>query len=187
MTKNNDGNSGRKFGKLKNIANIGDIVSVVGYELGVFQVESWTHEVDYQPDYTAENILYDVTDLKTHQFLLAFQEDVSVVCRADKADEYLNNLGIRKDFKASDLTVDVTLDIDPVWQHVENMLFMRKEAEYMAEKPKQIPEQERINRFLDEINDYEDLIRNFGDENGEYQAKIDSAKRKLANIVEGGR
>src|SRR5699024_11321730 len=93
------GNEGeRKFGRLNNIANIGDIVSIEGEELGVFQVESWSHQVDYQPDYIDELIMYDVTDLRTHQFFIAFQEDISVVCRADKAYEYLSNLGISGGF-----------------------------------------------------------------------------------------
>lgn len=187
---NHDGNNGRKFGKLKNIANIGDIVTVSGYELGVFQVESWTHEVDHQPDYIDEVIMYDVTDLRSHHFLLAFQEDVSVICKADKSDEYLRNLGMQGSGCATGTA------IDPAWQHFENMTFLRKEANYVANKPKEISKQERIDRFLDEINDYEELIRSFGDEAetgddeygerkaGEYRAKIDSAKERLRSITE---
>src|SRR5699024_1377954 len=170
------GNEGeRKFGRLNNIANIGDIVSIEGEELGVFQVESWSHQVDYQPDYIDELIMYDVTDLRTHQFFIAFQEDISVVCRADKADEYLRNLGISGGFSVGDIAIDIG-----------NMSFSREEDESLS-KPIEMTKQERIDRLLDEINDYADLIRNFGDEDGEYQKRIDSAKRRLAIIAEGGR
>ncbi len=150
MTKGNEGNGGRSFGRLKNIANIGDIITVEGYELGIFQVESWTHEVDYQPDYIDETIIYDVTDMRNHQFLLAFQDDISVVCRADKADEYLRNLGIGNDIPK----LDYGYMIDPVWAHIESMSSLREEAEAMANKPKEITKEERIDRLLDEINDY---------------------------------
>lgn len=210
MTKNNegnnyDGNHGRKFGKLKNIANIGDIVTVEGYELGVFQVESWTHQVDHQSEFIDEVIMYDVTDLKTYNFLIAFQEDISVICKADKADEYLRNLGINKPDSPRTYGEEYSFMIDPVWEQIENMTFLKKEAEEMASstrgsgKPKEMSKQERINRFLDEINDYEELIRNFGDEAesgddeygerkaGEYRERIESAKRKLKRISEGGR
>lgn len=173
MTMGNEG--GRKFGRLNNIANIGDIVSIEGEELGVFQVESWSHQVDYQPDYIDELIMYDVTDLRTHQFFIAFQEDISVICRADKADEYLRNLGLSRGFDVGDLTIDIS-----AWQ------YLGKEDESLS-KPIELTKQERIDRLLDEINDYADLIRNFGDEDGEYQELIDSAKRRLAIIAEGGR
>lgn len=173
MTMGNEGE--RKFGRLNNIANIGDIVSIEGEELGVFQVESWSHQVDYQPDYIDELIMYDVTDLRTHQFFIAFQEDISVVCRADKADEYLRNLGISGGFSVGDIAIDIG-----------NMSFSREEDESLS-KPIEMTKQERIDRLLDEINDYADLIRNFGDEDGEYQERISSAKRRLAIIAEGGR
>lgn len=180
LTMGNEG--GRKFGRLNNIANIGDIVSIEGEELGVFQVESWSHQTDYQPDYIDELIMYDVTDLRTHQFFIAFQEDISVICRADKADEYLRNLGL----SGLSLEPDYSYMFDPVWHYIENKSFSREEDESLS-KPIELTKQERIDRLLDEINDYADLIRNFGDEDGEYQELIDSAKRRLAIIAEGGR
>src|SRR5699024_4545039 len=90
---NNNGNNGRRFGRLKNIANIGDIVTADGYEGREFQVESYTHELDYQPDYIAETIIYDLTDIVTFEYLMAYQEDISVKIKSEDADEYLKNAG----------------------------------------------------------------------------------------------
>src|SRR5699024_1250128 len=90
MTDNND-NNGMRFGRLKNIANIGDIVTADGYEGREFQVESYMHELDYQPDYIAETIIYDLTDIVTFEYLMAYQEHISVKNKAEDEDEYLMN------------------------------------------------------------------------------------------------
>src|SRR5690625_1889499 len=66
----------KEFGQLKNIANIGDIIVVKDYPGRKFHVESYTHELDYQPDYIAENILYDAYDVITGEYLLTYQEDI---------------------------------------------------------------------------------------------------------------
>lgn len=183
MSISSGGDNGRSFGGLTNIADIGDIITVKGYNLKEFQVESWTHEVKYQTGCIDEVILYDVTDLKTHYFLLAYQEDVSVICRANKADAYLRNIGIQRKQAES----NTQLKINSTWEHLGNMSFKREEVDYKANKKVDHAEEARVDRFLDEIIDYKELIKNFGDVEGEYQAKIDSAKSKLTIIAEGGR
>src|SRR5690625_6278229 len=72
-----------QFGRMKNTANIGDIISIKGYIGDLFIVESWTHELDYNEDLVIESIIYDVTDVKTGDFLIAFDEDVTVAERAE--------------------------------------------------------------------------------------------------------
>lgn len=164
------------FGRLKNIAKIGDIIVVDGYGAREFQVESYTHEIDYQPEYVAETIMYDITDLITHEFLIAYQEDISVVCRAENADEYLRGKsGHTAAKQAKELAEEIvaTIDIDAIVE------------ETFAKAMPSI--ERRIDEKLAEISDYKTLIEMFGDEDGAYQSKIDEIKTRLAELMKGGK
>src|SRR5699024_4927410 len=79
----------RHFGRMKNIAEIGDIILVAGYAFQEGQDESFTHYLDYQKEYVDEDIMYDAADIASGEYLLAFQEDITVIVKADKADEYI--------------------------------------------------------------------------------------------------
>ena len=156
------------FGRLKNIANIGDIVVVKGYPGRKFRVESYTHELDFQPDYVDEAIIYDVTDERTGEYLLVFQEEVTVIRR------------MKKPFNVGDMRVDVG-----EYLYKGGMSF-EKEAEQMSEmRPVEHTKQERIDRLLTEIADYKYLIQIFGDEEGRYQSRIASAKERLKELTGG--
>lgn len=152
----------KEFGHLKNIANIGDIVVVKGYPGRKFRVESYTHELDFQPDYVDEAIIYDVTDERTGEYLLVFQEEITVIRREGRADKATN------------------------YEYTGGMTFKEKEAEQMSEmRPVEHTKQERIDRLLTEIADYKYLIQIFGDEEGRYQSRIASAKERLKELTGG--
>ena len=157
-------NLAKEFGRLKNIANIGDIILVAGYFGREFRVDSYTHEIDYQPDYTEENILYDVSDIITGEYMLAYQEDISVIRRAESVEP---------------------IDTDFGWEWIGELKYIREEETSM--KPKELTKEERIDRLLLEISDYKDLIRNFGDEDGRYQSRIASTKERLKEMTGGDR
>ena len=161
-------NLAKEFGRLKNIANIGDIVLVAGYHGREFRVDSYTHEIDYQPDYTEEVILYDVSDVITGEYLLAYQEDISVIRRAGNEKSAPHASAIDTDFG---------------WEYVGEMEYVREEDAPV--RSKEISKQERIDRLLMEISDYGELIRNFGDVDGDYQAKINKAKDRLRELTGG--
>ena len=158
----------KEFGRLKNIANIGDIVLVAGYHGREFRVDSYTHEIDYQPDYTEEVILYDVSDVITGEYMLTYQEDISVIRRASDEKSAPHASAIDTDFG---------------WEYVGEMEYVREEDTPV--RSKEISKQERIDRLLMEISDYGELIRNFGDEDGDYQAKINKAKDRLRELTGG--
>src|SRR5690625_3490139 len=154
-----------QFGRMKNTANIGDIISIKGYLGDLFIVESWTHELEYNEDLVIESIIYDVTDVKTGDFLIAFDEDVTVVERAESKSKS-KTVG---DF----LTVNININ------------------DIMDGKITSVPEpareeSETIDKLLDEINDYHELIRVFGDDNNAYKTRIEYAEMKLKEITEGG-
>lgn len=152
----------KEFGRLKNIATFNDIIVVAGYHGREFRVDSYTHEIDYQPNYTEEVIIYDISDVITGEYMLAYQEDISVIRRAES---------------------DEPIDTDFGWEYVGEMEYVREEDAPV--RSKEISKQERIDRLLMEISDYGELIRNFGDGDGEYQAKINKAKGRLRELTGG--
>src|SRR5699024_1696028 len=139
--KNNNGGGRRKFGRLKNIANIGDIVLVAGYHGREFRVDSYSHEIHYQPEYAEEVILYDVSDVITDGYLLAYQEDISVIRRADSED--------KTDINASPLDMDFGWldfpDKGAGWEWIGELKYIREEETSM--KPKELTKEERIDRL----------------------------------------
>lgn len=132
----------QEFGKLKNIANIGDIIVINGYPGRKFQVESFTHSIIYSSDYIEESIVYDAFDIETDEYELAFQEDITVIERKD------------------------TINIET----------KKSEKEILSKT-------EQIDRLLDEINDYQYLIKIFGDDNESYKNKIEEIKNKLSALI----
>src|SRR5690625_2140804 len=172
-------NLAKEFGRLENIANIGDIVLVAGYHGREFLVDSYSHEVHYQPDYTEEVILYDVSDVITGEYMLAYQEDISVIRRADSED--------KTDINASPLDMDFGWldfpDKGAGWEWIGEMEYVREEDAPV--RSKEISKQERIDRLLMEISDYGELIRNFGDGDGDYQTKINKAKDRSRELTGG--
>lgn len=174
---NNNGNNGRRFGRLKNIANIGDIVTADGYEGREFQVESYTHELDYQPDYIAETIIYDLTDIATFEYLMAYQEDISVKIKAEDADEYLKNTPKKPStFEIKPSSLDVFFpDVDA---------FIDIFADIKADEPAE--NKRGIDDMLDEIRSYKTMIGVFGKDSGrgrEFAGEIERIKDELRERI----
>lgn len=167
----------KEFGRLKNSANIGDLILVQGYFGSIFQVESWTHELEHTREAITEGILYDVTDVESGEALIAFHDEISLVCIAEKAEEYLRDQGVARADKGRGTA---TLS----WGE-----YTAKEVMTMT-KPK---ESERYNReivddLIDEWIDKKSLIELDGrDEGGEYAEKLAKIEERIRNITEGKR
>jgi len=86
VSENNDG-------QLKNIASFGDLVYVAGYGDRIFTVESYSYSIQYYRHEAIEEIIYDLTDVDTLEYLIAYQEDITVICKASEANEYLSEHG----------------------------------------------------------------------------------------------
>ena len=133
--------------RVYNIADIGDLVEIDGYYGDLFVVESWTREESHYPDLYSETICYDVTNVDTHESLIAYQEDVRVIERKKDAWAELDGL---------------SAVLHPDYKHIASI--------YIDDK-------------LTEISDYKTLINIFGDDDGEYQSKIDDTKAILSDVV----
>jgi len=134
----------QEFGRLKNIANIGDIIEINGYPGKRFRVTEFTYEITYSSEYIDESITYNVFDIETGEYEIAFQEDITVVKSDNKTD--------KKDEEQSEYGEDLT-------------------------------NEERIDRLLMAITDYQMLIEIFGDDDGEYSERIKRVKSALSEIV----
>jgi hypothetical protein len=69
--------------------NFGDIVSVAGYYPRIFEIdgrriEHWQYK---EEDWT--DIIYEVYDVLTSDWIECCEEDITLVAEADKAEEYL--------------------------------------------------------------------------------------------------
>ena len=69
-------------------ANVGDIITIKGYGIRTFKVESLTHERYIDEENDVDEIYYDCTCEKTFEPMFANQEDVTVVSRAGEAVAY---------------------------------------------------------------------------------------------------
>jgi len=179
-------------GKRNNTANIGDIIISEHYPAKEFQVEAYTHERYYSAMYEEESIIYDATCLGTGQYTLFYQEDVKVVVKAEQADDYIRSkYGDIPLFTSAEEQAIVNDILSEFSKHEKATIEERGDVEKskpMSElKTEEVTEEQRIDRLLDEINDYNGLIRMFGDEDKKYELAICEAKAKLREITEGGR
>jgi len=58
----------------------------------------------------------------------------------------------------------------------------KKEEGWSIRKWEQLTRSEKIDYLLDELRDYQTLIKMFGDENNEYKNKIELVKKKLEEL-----
>src|SRR5699024_4387890 len=159
-------NMTNEFGRLRNIANIGDIVTVEGYEGSEFQVEAYTHE--------AETILYDLTDITTCKLLLAFQDEISVKVRADKADEDVKRAPKKNEAPPIFDPEPSALDVWYAQGIIDNMAKLKDGDESKKDRT--------VDELLDELRDWLALIEMFG-EDAWYRENIERIEAELKDII----
>lgn len=75
--------------KLTPAANIGDVITVIGYADRLFKVDAYSHEFIYESDAEYEEIYYDCTCVTNSEPIIAAQEDIYVMAQSKDATEYL--------------------------------------------------------------------------------------------------
>ena len=170
--------------KRTNKANIGDIVIDANHPAREFQVDGYSHEIYTDANGEYEEITYDVYDVETCEFLIAFEEDLTVVVKAEMADDYLRSKYGINDNKPSDIERKIVDDILREFTAKEKEIREANPINNKAEVSRDIND---VDTLLDEINDYKTLIKMFGDENKKYELAICEAKAKLKELTEGGR
>jgi CheY-like chemotaxis protein len=163
-------------------ADHGDLVSVEGYDGRLFMVIAYQMIRNCLPEEEYNEIVYEVIDAYTGEFLEADGEDVEFVTDADHAAAY-----VRENPNPKAFAIDTS--------HLEN-----KGAEVMAKEERkptarelssQIAKErkaarkkraEQIDRLLDEMNDYKRLQAEFGD--AEYGDRIFAIEAELKKLTE---
>jgi hypothetical protein len=141
----------------------GDLVRVDGYGDRVFEVLGYRVESHYypqQPYYT--EIVFDLIDVHTDEYLEADEVDLTLVCREAEAEQYIANMPLPQ----SQAQVILFLSPGITEEIIERKLTPREESSREAERGKELRKlkAEIIDDLLDRIRDYRRLYATFGDE-----------------------
>ena len=162
-------------------AKIGDIIQIRGYGNRKYEVFSVQYTKDVYPSEMFVDICYDTVSLDGSDFILAFQEDITVVNTPENVDykrlEYLAEKSIEP---FGDIFGGI---FGGGFEIVASDDQFEKEGEEMPEE-----KTESIDDLLDELNDYKALIELFGEDyedgDGYYKRKADECMTKLAKMTE---
>lgn len=149
-------------------ASVGDLVIVKEYEDRVFQVEGYSISENYYYGGYWRDILYDLVDVSSGDLVLAFDEDVTRLATADKAEEYLE-----KQQNATQKSYTLSVD-SPESDKTEVAVRTQSRT---------------IDDFLDEYNDIKRIVFEFGDDvENNYNRKLIEIEQKIKKMSsEGGR
>lgn len=151
--------------------NFGDLVRVAGYGDRIFQVDGYRTEHWHYPDEEWTNVVFELTDVQTGEWLEADLDDLSIVAPATDAAEFLE---AQKPAGLIILREDTTM----LWEGKPEP--PKPSARELAAK-KAAEKQRKIDALLDEYNDILTLVAMFG--GLEYAEKLAEIKRKLAEEV----
>lgn len=76
------------FGDMEPVAGINDIITVDGYGIRTFRVNSFSFEHYVDAEFEFSEIWYDIVCIDTGEELLASNEEVTVVLRAEESIGY---------------------------------------------------------------------------------------------------
>ena len=147
--------------------NFGDLVRVAGIDDRIFSVDGWRVEQYYYPDEEGTDVLYELTDVRTADWLDAFEEDLRLVTTADKAEEYL------KDYKPKG-------GEEPMKMFGFGSSHKRNTSPEIERYNKQRDRERKIDELLDERNDVDALYKSFGDR--KYKARIEEIDKELRSV-----
>src|SRR5690606_27542167 len=141
----------------------------------VFQVESYSLEHHYHPGYSESVIAYGATDIANeHEYIITFQDEIYVICKADKVDEFLANnpsVGTAAVYEVP-MTTPKPKDVDDELKRTKS---------------------DKIDELLAELSDVMTLIEMFGEHEDDikkdrkYALMAKEIKAKLIELTEGGK
>jgi len=165
-------------GQLPRKATFGDIVTVLGYGNALYKVENFTEQTINEPNGKVSEVFYDLTDVEDYtNYVIADDEDITVVATADNADEYFAKFTMQikpptdyaKPFYFGDMMINIPSDY--------------AEVAKVTKKPKAPTKQAVIDGLLDELITMQTVIDVCGTDDG-YAVRIDDVKRKLKEVAE---
>jgi hypothetical protein len=168
-------------------ADFGDLVEVDGYPNRVFRVEGYRLITNCYPDEEYTEIVYDLVDAISGEWLEADAEDLTLLADAGQADEYLKTIDLRNYPRPQAFMffgIDFGNEMEAVsMAEKERPLTPREKSAKEAEERKKMRElkAEIIDELLDEMNDYKRLYAEFGDE--EYNDRVIALEAELFKLT----
>jgi hypothetical protein len=164
-------------------ADFGDLVEVDGYPNRVFRVEGYQLITNCYPDEEYTEIVYDLVDAISGEWLEADAEDLTLLADAGQADEYLKTIDLRN-YPRPQAFLFFGNEMEAVsMAEKERPLTPREKSAKEAEERKQMRKlkAEIIDDLLDQYNDAKALYEAFGDE--EYNDKAFAIKAELHKLA----
>jgi hypothetical protein len=168
-------------------ADFGDLVEVDGYPNRVFRVEGYQLITNCYPDEEYTEIVYDLVDAISGEWLEADADDLTLLADAGQADEYLKTIDLRNYPRPQAFMffgIDFGNEMEAVsMAEKERPLTPREKSAKEAEERKQMRKlkAEIIDDLLDQYNDVKALYEAFGDE--EYNDKAFAIKAELYKLT----
>lgn len=177
--------SDRSFGNLRNEANIGDLVTSKGYEGQLFQIHAYTHEIYHDLNFAEEAIIYDAVDVRTNVYAVLFQEDITIICEADDAAEY-----VEKNINKYEGSAATWMELPSIVTNVQYTSEPREVDDDVIKRAKS----DKVDELLAELSDVMTLIEMFGEHEDDekkdrkYTLRANEIKAKLIELTaEGGK
>lgn len=168
--------------EIKPVATFGDLVLVAGYGNHLFAVEAYYYEYYYEPDAELTEVVYDLTCVYGDSgYIIGDQSDVTLACRSEKADEFLQA------YKPAPTVDDTPTGLRGIYFAIGNGGEVNMAKQTIVAKIRIPSKQEQVDALLDQMSDFTSLKMTLGDENGDYQRKIDAIKAQIKEVSEGRR
>lgn len=166
--------------EIQPVATFGDLVLCSGYGNNLFAVEAYYYEYYYEPGAEMTEVVYDLTCVYGDSgYIIADQDDVSLACKAEKADVFLQAYEPAP-----------TADDTPSWMRSIYYAIGNGGEVEMVKKPtkvaKALTKQAQIDALLDELDaviQTRELMREIGHADAsEYERRAGEIKGKLAEV-----
>lgn len=160
----------------------GDLVTVEGYGANVYEVDGYRMETYFYPEEVYSDVVYELTEITTGQWLEADVTDLTLLAPADQADEYLAAnpppaAGTYYTLSEGAIEMSKKEERQPTARELSS-----KEA---AERKKARKERAaKIDELLDEMNDLRILTDMYGDKGGDYAERTAEIKAELKILTE---
>lgn len=174
------------------IAKIGDIIQIRGYGNRKYEVFSLQYAKDVFPTEMFIDICYDAVSLDGEDFIFAYQEDITVVQTPANVDykrlEYLSEKSVNMN---TDIMDDLLKGFEIVPDDAAENITAKETEEDEVEANKEDDKPKNVDDLLDELIDYQELIRIVGEDyedgDGYYRRKVDECMAKLAKMTGGNK
>jgi len=176
------------------VALPGEIVEVDGYD-GFFKVDCQHVDVERYANEKFTEVYYDVINIHTDEWVVACDEDLTLVADAAQADDFIANMGPKKKarkFDAMDITIYQFEDKGAINMAGkdsgnERKLTAREQSAKVVKEKKEARKRkaEMTDRALDGRLTAKDLIEVFPQDKAKYERRIARYDRFLAKVSDG--